>query len=130
MTSTTSKLQRIFHIIYFRSISNISLVVDIVFNFLLNFWITWMKFSRFKLLVYHYCVAHLYPIYLFTFFDFFAVFGSLDMSRSNSMTNAGQCRLAPLIACIQDSSQVYDFIVKLLFKLHSCKFQITLLGWN
>nr|CAH0102529.1 unnamed protein product [Daphnia galeata] len=49
-----------------------------------------------------------------------AVFGSLDMSRSNSMTNAGQCRLAPLIPCIQDSSQVYDFIVKLLFKLHNC----------
>lgn len=49
-----------------------------------------------------------------------AVFGSLDMSRSNSMTNAGQCRLAPLIVCIQDSSQVYDYIVKLLFKLHNC----------
>ena len=43
------------------------------------------------------------------------------MSRSNSMTNAGQCRLAPLIPCIQDSSPVYDFIVKLLFKLHNCK---------
>ncbi|XP_054166658.1 huntingtin-interacting protein 1-like [Oppia nitens] len=37
------------------------------------------------------------------------VFGSLDMSRSNSMTMAGQCRLAPLIPCIQDSSQLYDF---------------------
>ena len=49
----------------------------------------------------------------------FTVFGSLDMSRSNSMTNAGQCRLAPLIPCIQDSSQLYDFIVKLLFRLHN-----------
>ena len=58
-------------------------------------------------------------------FFYLSVFGSLDMSRSNSMTNAGQCRLAPLIPCIQDSSQVYDFIVKLLFKLHSCKFQVT-----
>lgn len=44
------------------------------------------------------------------------------MSRSNSMTNAGQCRLAPLIVCIQDSSQCYDYIVKLLFKLHNCKY--------
>ena len=50
-----------------------------------------------------------------------AVFGSLDMSRSNSMTNAGQCRLAPLIPCIQDSSHIYDFIVKLLFRLHNCQ---------
>ncbi|KAG1654189.1 Huntingtin-interacting protein 1 [Nymphon striatum] len=48
-----------------------------------------------------------------------AVFGSLDMSRSNSMTNSGQCRLAPLIPCIQDSSHLYDFCVKLLFKMHS-----------
>ncbi|KAI0238937.1 Huntingtin-interacting protein 1, partial [Lamellibrachia satsuma] len=48
-----------------------------------------------------------------------AVFGSLDMSRSNSMTASGQCRLSPLILCVQDSCQVYDYIVKLLFKLHS-----------
>jgi huntingtin interacting protein 1 len=47
------------------------------------------------------------------------VFGSLDMSRSNSMTNQGQCRLAPLIPCIQDSSQLYDYSVKVLFKLHA-----------
>ncbi|KAI5694592.1 hypothetical protein M8J76_006158 [Diaphorina citri] len=48
-----------------------------------------------------------------------AVFGSLDMSRSNSMTSSGQCRLSPLIPCIQDSSQLYDFCVKILFKLHA-----------
>ncbi|KAH9389798.1 histidine permease [Tyrophagus putrescentiae] len=47
------------------------------------------------------------------------IFSSLDMSRSNSMTSSGQCRLAPLIMCIQDSSQLYDFTVKILFKLHS-----------
>lgn len=35
------------------------------------------------------------------------------------MTISGQCRLAPLIPCIQDSNQLYDFSVKLLFKLHS-----------
>lgn len=49
----------------------------------------------------------------------FLVFGSLDMSRSNSMTSSGQCRLAPLIQCIQDSSQLYDYCVKILFKLHA-----------
>nr|XP_022901178.1 huntingtin-interacting protein 1 isoform X1 [Onthophagus taurus] len=48
-----------------------------------------------------------------------AIFGSLDMSRSNSMTSAGQCRLAPLIPCIQDASKLYDYCVKILFKLHS-----------
>ncbi|XP_063921833.1 huntingtin-interacting protein 1 isoform X2 [Zophobas morio] len=47
-----------------------------------------------------------------------AVFGSLDMARSNSMTSAGQCRLAPLIPCIQDASKLYDYCVKILFKLH------------
>ncbi|XP_063225058.1 huntingtin-interacting protein 1 isoform X2 [Bacillus rossius redtenbacheri] len=48
-----------------------------------------------------------------------AIFGSLDMSRSNSMTSCGQCRLAPLIPCIQDSSRLYDYCVKILFKLHA-----------
>ncbi|KAB0794296.1 hypothetical protein PPYR_11135 [Photinus pyralis] len=48
-----------------------------------------------------------------------AIFGSLDMSRSNSMTSAGQCRLAPLIMCIQDASRLYDYCVKILFRLHS-----------
>lgn len=48
-----------------------------------------------------------------------AVFGSLDLSRSNSMTPCGQCRLAPLIPCVQDASKLYDYCVKILFKLHS-----------
>ncbi|XP_041349097.1 huntingtin-interacting protein 1-like isoform X2 [Gigantopelta aegis] len=48
-----------------------------------------------------------------------AVFGSLDMSRANSMTTSGQCRLAPLIVCILDSCQLYDYLVKSLFRLHS-----------
>uniref|UniRef100_T1IJU8 I/LWEQ domain-containing protein n=1 Tax=Strigamia maritima TaxID=126957 RepID=T1IJU8_STRMM len=56
------------------------------------------------------------------------IFGSLDMSRSNSMTSSGQCRLAPLIPCIQDSSHLYDFCVKLLFKLHSSLPPDTLIG--
>lgn len=48
-----------------------------------------------------------------------AIFGSLDMSRSNSMTSHGQCRLAPLLPCILDSSQLYDLCVKILFKMHA-----------
>lgn len=35
------------------------------------------------------------------------------------MTSCGQCRVAPLIPCIQDSAQLYDYSVKVLFKLHS-----------
>lgn len=35
------------------------------------------------------------------------------------MTSAGQCRLAPLIQLIQDSNQLYDFLVRIMFKLHS-----------
>ena len=41
------------------------------------------------------------------------------MSKSNSMTNSGQCRLAPLIPCIQDASRLYDICVKVLFELHA-----------
>ncbi|XP_066249187.1 huntingtin-interacting protein 1 isoform X2 [Euwallacea similis] len=48
-----------------------------------------------------------------------AVFGSLNMARSNSMTSAGQCRLAPLIPCIQDAWKLYDYCVRMLFKLHA-----------
>ncbi|XP_044753596.1 huntingtin-interacting protein 1 isoform X2 [Coccinella septempunctata] len=47
-----------------------------------------------------------------------AVFGSLNMARSNSMTNTGQCRLSPLVPCIQDASKLYDYCVKILFRLH------------
>jgi len=46
------------------------------------------------------------------------IFTSLDQSRSNSMTIIGQCRLNPIIICIQDSSLLYDYIVKVIFKLH------------
>ncbi|XP_058854244.1 huntingtin-interacting protein 1-like isoform X2 [Acipenser ruthenus] len=59
---------------------------------------------------------------------FLAVFSSLDMSRSVSVTTAGQCRLAPLIQVILDCSHLYDYIVKLLFKLHSCLPADTLQG--
>uniref|UniRef100_A0A8C5TM55 Huntingtin interacting protein 1 n=1 Tax=Malurus cyaneus samueli TaxID=2593467 RepID=A0A8C5TM55_9PASS len=60
--------------------------------------------------------------------SFPAVFSSLDMSRSVSVTAAGQCRLAPLIQVILDCSHLYDYTVKLLFKLHSCLPADTLQG--
>ncbi|XP_037835628.1 huntingtin-interacting protein 1 isoform X4 [Kryptolebias marmoratus] len=50
------------------------------------------------------------------------------MSRSVSVTAAGQCRLAPLIQVILDCSHLYDYTVKLLFKLHSCLPADTLQG--
>ena len=37
------------------------------------------------------------------------------------MKNAANCRLGPLVPCIQEFSQVYGYIVLLLYKLHSCK---------
>jgi huntingtin interacting protein 1 len=49
------------------------------------------------------------------------IFTSLDQSRANSMTSAGQCRLNPIVICIQDSSLLYDYIVKIIFKLHEGK---------
>ncbi|XP_028716489.1 LOW QUALITY PROTEIN: huntingtin-interacting protein 1 [Peromyscus leucopus] len=59
---------------------------------------------------------------------FQTVFNSLDMSRSVSVTTAGQCRLAPLVQVILDCSHLYDYTVKLLFKLHSCLPADTLQG--
>lgn len=50
------------------------------------------------------------------------------MSRCNSMMSSGQCRLAPLIPCIQDSSRLYDYCVKILFRLHSSLPPDTLIG--
>lgn len=50
---------------------------------------------------------------------FFTVFSSITTFHVNSMTSAGQCRLSPLIPLIQDSSQLYDFLVRIMFKLHS-----------
>lgn len=41
------------------------------------------------------------------------------MYHVNSMTQAGQCRVAPLIPCVQDSSPLYDCLVRIMFKLHS-----------
>lgn len=61
-------------------------------------------------------------------FSLLLVFGSLDMSRCNSMMSSGQCRLAPLIPCIQDSSRLYDYCVKILFRLHSSLPPDTLFG--
>ncbi|XP_031630264.1 huntingtin-interacting protein 1 isoform X3 [Contarinia nasturtii] len=48
-----------------------------------------------------------------------AIFSSITTFHVNSMTSAGQCRLSPLIPLIQDSSQLYDFLVRIMFKLHS-----------
>ncbi|KHJ46820.1 metallohydrolase, glycoprotease/Kae1 family [Trichuris suis] len=50
---------------------------------------------------------------------FLSVFDSLDRSRASSMTPVGQCRLAPLILCILDSSCLYDTLVKIMFRLYS-----------
>lgn len=56
------------------------------------------------------------------------IFATLDFSRAISMTGPGQCRLAPCIPIILDSSQMYDYAVKLLFKLHACLPADTLTG--
>ncbi|XP_045484028.1 huntingtin-interacting protein 1 isoform X3 [Pieris rapae] len=57
-----------------------------------------------------------------------AVFDSLGNARANSMTASGQCRLAALIPCAQDSSQIYDCNVRLLFRLHASLPADTLTG--
>nr|XP_049694410.1 huntingtin-interacting protein 1 isoform X1 [Helicoverpa armigera] len=57
-----------------------------------------------------------------------SVFDSLGNARANSMTASGQCRLAALIPCAQDASQIYDCNVRLLFRLHASLPADTLAG--
>ncbi len=92
-----------------------------VFNFAVKYLIIWMRFCHFKPMVNDLIDEIFMQVITFFLLTQSTVYGSLDMSRSNSMTNAGQCRLAPLIPCIQDSTQLYDFSVKVLFKLHAGK---------
>lgn len=47
-----------------------------------------------------------------------AVLTSVNNKGLNSMSAAGRCHLSPLLTCIQDSSLLYDYSVKILFKLH------------
>ncbi|XP_039429233.1 huntingtin-interacting protein 1 isoform X7 [Culex pipiens pallens] len=47
------------------------------------------------------------------------IFNSITTFCVSSMTSAGQCRLAPLIPCVQDSNPLYDFVVRIMFKLHA-----------
>ena len=42
------------------------------------------------------------------------------------MTESGQCKLQPLVLCIQETNQLYDFCVQFLFKLHDGKKEITI----
>ncbi|XP_033628171.1 huntingtin-interacting protein 1-like isoform X1 [Asterias rubens] len=49
-----------------------------------------------------------------------AIFSTFNLARSMSVAPAGQCRLAPLIQVILDSGLLYDYSVRLLFKLHAC----------
>uniref|UniRef100_A0A1I8AQ08 I/LWEQ domain-containing protein n=1 Tax=Steinernema glaseri TaxID=37863 RepID=A0A1I8AQ08_9BILA len=44
---------------------------------------------------------------------------TLECLRFSSLVPQGQCLLAPLILVILDTSKLYDYLVKLLFKLHS-----------
>lgn len=60
------------------------------------------------------------------FFISVLVIRQLNSSIAITSLTSGQCRLAPLIQVIQDSSHLYHFTVKLLFKLHACKIYIIL----
>ncbi|XP_034133794.1 huntingtin-interacting protein 1 isoform X2 [Drosophila guanche] len=46
------------------------------------------------------------------------IFASINTYRMSSMTQQGQCRLAPMICLIQDSNALYDNSVRIMFKLH------------
>lgn len=43
----------------------------------------------------------------------------MNSLRWNSLIPQGQCMLSPLIIAILDTSKFYDYLVKMIFKLHS-----------
>ncbi|UMM26047.1 hypothetical protein L5515_005605 [Caenorhabditis briggsae] len=47
------------------------------------------------------------------------VFEMMNSLRWNSLIPQGQCMLSPLIIAILDTSKFYDYLVKMIFKLHS-----------
>ncbi|PAV71469.1 hypothetical protein WR25_12222 isoform A [Diploscapter pachys] len=46
------------------------------------------------------------------------VFDTMESLRWSSLVPQGQCLLAPLILVILDTSKFYDYLVKMIFKLH------------
>ena len=63
-------------------------------------------------------IEAVWPTLLFVLFP---VFSTFNLARSMSVAPAGQCRLAPLVQVILDCGLLYDYSVRLLFKLHACK---------
>lgn len=47
------------------------------------------------------------------------VLKTLDLKKYNSLTTIGQSHLSPLVSCLQDSTLIYDYLVKMMFRLHS-----------
>lgn len=43
---------------------------------------------------------------------------SLEGIQAASFTPSGQCKLIPLIQCIQDAAALYELSVQVIFKLH------------
>lgn len=49
---------------------------------------------------------------------FVSVYDAMECLRWSSLVPQGQCLLAPLILVILDTSKFYDYLVKMIFKLH------------
>ncbi|MFH4977208.1 hypothetical protein AB6A40_003917 [Gnathostoma spinigerum] len=56
------------------------------------------------------------------------VFETMDVVRWSSVIPQGQCLLAPLILVIVDLSKLYDYLVKMIFRLHEVVPPDTLAG--
>lgn len=53
---------------------------------------------------------------------------AFEKNHLSSSSNAGKCLLAPLVACVQDASLLYDYCIKVMFKLHTSLDVISLSG--
>ncbi|KAF5395764.1 hypothetical protein PHET_11755 [Paragonimus heterotremus] len=53
---------------------------------------------------------------------------SFSQVRSKIFTAAGQCKMAPVLLCLQDAAAIYELIVHFLFRLHDLLGNDTMFG--
>ncbi|KAF6780388.1 hypothetical protein AHF37_00110 [Paragonimus kellicotti] len=53
---------------------------------------------------------------------------SFSQVRSKIFTAAGQCKMAPVLLCLQDAAAIYELVVHFLFKLHDLLGNDTMFG--
>ncbi|KAF8560911.1 hypothetical protein P879_05349 [Paragonimus westermani] len=57
-----------------------------------------------------------------------SIVDSFSQVRSKIFTAAGQCKMAPVLLCLQDAAAIYELVVQFLFRLHDLLGNDTMFG--